>query len=414
HRDMTHPEGGFYSAEDADSLPPELKGKVDDSGHEHRKEGAFYVWTRAEILDAAGPGEGDIFSYRYGVRPGGNAESDPQGEFVDKNILFAAHSVSETAKRFRKTEAETRAILETARRRLFQARAKRPRPHLDDKVLVSWNGLMISAFASGAQTLDDPAYLAAAEKAARFIRARLYDAKRNRLYRRWRAGERKVSGIADDYAFLVQGLLDLYETSLRAEWLEWAVKLTDAQNELFFDSKDGGFFMTSAGHDKRLLVRVKEDSDNVEPAASSVAALNLLRLSWFTGRKDFREKAEKTLALFSAQMREQPRSLPRMLVALDYALAKPRQIVIAGDRDAPETRAMLREVHARFLPDKILMLLDQGPDRVALERRLPFLKGIVPITGRTAAYVCVDYACELPTSDLETFKAILDGKPPGR
>ncbi|MBI2384622.1 MAG: thioredoxin domain-containing protein [Elusimicrobia bacterium] len=411
-RDMTHPEGGFYSAEDADSLPPELLGKVEDVGHEHRKEGAFYVWTQAEILDAAGPGEGEIFDYRYGVSAGGNAESDPQGEFGDKNILYAAHTIPETAKRFKRTEDETRAILETARQRLFRVRAKRPRPHLDDKVLVSWNGLMISAFAQGAQVLDDPAYLAAAEKAARFIRANLYDAKRNRLYRRWRAGERKVPGIADDYAFLVQGLLDLYETSLRAEWLEWAVKLSDAQNELFYDAKDGGFFMTASGHDKRLLVRVKEDSDNVEPAASSVAALNLLRLSWFTGRKDFREKAEKTLALFGTQMRDQPRSLPRMMVALDYSLAKPRQIVIAGERDAPETRAMLREVHSRFLPNKILMLLDRGPDREALERRLPFLKGVVPIKGRTAAYVCVDYACELPTSDLETFKAILDGKRP--
>ncbi len=411
-RDMTHPEGGFYSAEDADSLPPELLGKVDDVGHEHRKEGAFYVWDHAEIIETAGPGEGEIFNYRYGVRSGGNAESDPQGEFEGKNILFAAHAIGETAKRFRKTEDRTRAILATARQRLFQARAKRPRPHLDDKILVSWNGLMISAFAQGAQTWDDPAYLEAAEKAARFLRERLYDAKRNRLYRRWRDGERKVPGIADDYAFLVQGLLDLYEASLRAEWLEWAVRLTEAQNELFYDPKDGGFYMTAPGHDKRLLVRIKEDSDNVEPAASSVAALNLLRLSWFTGRRDFREKAEKTLALFGAQMRDQPRSLPRMLVALDYALSKPRQIVIAGERAAPETRAMLREVHSRFLPNKIVMVLGRGRDRETLQSWLPFLKGVVPLKGRTAAYVCVDYACELPTSDLEIFKAILDGERP--
>ncbi len=409
-RDMTHPEGGFYSAEDADSLPAELQGKVDGSGHEHRKEGSFYIWRQAEILDAAGPGEGEVFNYSYGVESGGNAESDPQGEFEGKNILFAAHSVVETAAKFKKTEDEARKILATARERLFRARVKRPRPHLDDKILVSWNGLMISAFAQGAQALDDPGYLAAAEKAARFIRARLYDAGRNRLYRRWRAGERKIPGIADDYAFLVQGLLDLYEASLRVEWLEWAVKLTEAQNELFYDPKDGGFFMTAVGHDKHLLVRVKEDSDNVEPAASSVAALNLLRLSWFTGRKDFREKAEKTLALFGAQMREQPRSLPRMLVALDYTLAKPRQIVIAGDPNAPQTRAMLKEVHARFMPNKILILLDEGAGRAAIERWQPSLRGMVRSKGRTTAYVCVDYACELPTSDLETFKAILDGK----
>lgn len=411
-RDMTHPQGGFYSAEDADSLPPELQGKVNDSGHEYRKEGAFYLWRQTEILDAAGPGEAEIFNYRYGVEPGGNAESDPQGEFADKNILYAAHSVSETATRFKRTEDETRAILATARQRLFRARAKRPRPHLDDKVLVSWNGLMISAFAQGAQTLDDPAYLESSEKAARFIRARLYDAGSNRLYRRWRAGERKVPGIADDYAFLVQGLLDLYEASFRAEWLEWAVRLTEAQNELFYDPRDGGFFMTASGHDKRLLVRVKEDSDNVEPAASSVAALNLLRLSWFTGRKDFREKAEKTLALFAAQMRDQPRSLPRMLVALDYDLAKPRQIVIAGDPKSSDTRLMLKEVQERFLPNKVLMVLDDGPNRAALQRWLPSLRGMIRSKGRAMAYVCIDYACELPTTDLETFKSILDGKRP--
>jgi uncharacterized protein YyaL (SSP411 family) len=157
-------------------------------------------------------------------------------------------------------------------------------------------------------------------------------------------------------------------------------------------------------------VRVKEDSDNVEPSASSVAALNLERLSWFTGRKDFREKAEKTLALFAAQMRDQPRSLPQMLGALEYTLSKPRQIVIAGDPAAPETRAMFREIYARFIPGKVVMLLDQGRGRETLQSWLPSLKSVVPIKGRTTAYVCVDYACELPTHDLQTFKAILDGK----
>ena len=290
-------------------------------------------------------------------------------------------------------------------------REKRPRPQLDDKILVSWNGLMISAFAQGAQALDDPACLQAAQKAARFIHARLYDPGRNRLYHRWRAGERKVPGIADDYAFLIQGLLDLYEASFRTEWLEWAVQLTEAQNELFYDPRAGGFFTTSSGHDKRLLVRMKGSSDNAEPAASSVAALNLLRLSSFTGRKDFREKAEKTLTLFGSRMRDQPSSLPRMLVALDYALGMPRRIVIAGDPEAPATRAMLREVRARFLPGSVVMLLGQERDRATLQGWLPFLKGAVPLKGRTAAYVCVGYACGLPTGDLETFKSILDGSP---
>ncbi|MBI5631313.1 MAG: thioredoxin domain-containing protein [Elusimicrobia bacterium] len=409
-RDMTHPEGGFYSAEDADSLPPELAGKVDDVGHEHRSEGAFYLWSKDEVHQVLGKEAAELFSYRYGVEPNGNAESDPHGDFKGKNILFAARTIPETARKFGKSEAEAEGLLRGARAKLLEVRAKRPRPHLDDKVLSDWNGLMISAFARAAQVLDDPGYLRAAEKSARFIRTRLYDEKQNRLYRRWREGERKVSGLAIDYVLLTQGLIDLYEASLDADWLRWAVRLSEAQLKVFYDAGKGGFYQTAPGYDKNLLLRSMDDSDNVIPAASSVAALNFLRLAQFTGRKDFRQAADKTLTRFGAQMKQQPRSLPQMLAALDYALGKPKQIIIAGVPDAPDTRRMLREVHERFLPHKILMLVGEGGDRETLMRWLPFLKGVTPIKGKATAYVCVDYACELPTNDLPTFQAILDGK----
>ncbi|MDE2143943.1 MAG: thioredoxin domain-containing protein, partial [Elusimicrobia bacterium] len=225
-RDMTAPEGGFYSAEDADSLPP---GAPADGA---LREGAFYLWRKADIFAALGPGVGEIFCARYGVEPGGNIGRDPQGEFGGLNILYAAQSATGTAREFHKPEDETRQILEDARRKLLAARQGRRRPLRDDKVVTSWNGLMISAFAKAASTFDDDHDLQAAEGAARFVRTRLYDAKTGRLYRYWRDGERRGAGLADDYAFLVQGLLDLYEASFDANWLEWAVRLTETQQAL--------------------------------------------------------------------------------------------------------------------------------------------------------------------------------------
>jgi uncharacterized protein YyaL (SSP411 family) len=409
-RDMTHPEGGFYSAEDADSLPPELKGKVEDIGHEHRSEGAFYIWPKSEILRVLGKEAGEIFSYRYGVEPGGNAESDPHGEFKGKNILYLAHTLPKVARKFGKSEAEIGRSLEASRNKLLELRAARPRPHRDDKVLSDWNGLMISAFAKAAQVLDDARYLEAAIKSARFIRARLYDEKTNRLYRRWREGERKVAGLAVDYALLTQGLIDLYEASFDPAWIEWAVRLSEAQLELFYDPEKGGLYQTAIGHDKNLLIRGMDDSDNVIPSASSVAALNFLRLAQFTDRKDFREAAEKTLTRFGAQMAQQPRSLPQMLAAMDFALSKTKQIIIAGTPGSPDTEKMLREVQDRFIPNKILMVVEEGKSKDAFLKWLPFLKGVGRIKGQATAYVCVDYACELPTNDLRTFQDILDGK----
>lgn len=389
-RDMTHPEGGFYSAEDADSLPAD--------GASEKKEGAFYVWQKDEILKILGKEVGEIFSFRFGVEEGGNAESDPQGEFKGKNILYLAHTLPETARKFKKSEAEVGKILYGARLRLFASRAARPRPHLDDKILSDWNGLMISAFARAAQILDDPKYLRAAEKSARFIRSRLYEEKEkekeHRLYRRWREGERNVPGLAVDYVLLTQGLIDLYEASFDAGWLEWAVQLSEAQLKLFYDPK-GGFYQTAIGHDPNLLLRTMEDSDNVIPAASSVAALNFLRLSQFTDRKDFREAAQMSLARFGAQMKQQPRSLPQMLVALDYALSKPTQIVIAGDPNSSDTKAMLKAVHERFIPNKIILLAGQS-----LASSIPFLKRLSPVNGKATAYVCENYACKLPTNDV--------------
>ncbi len=210
----------------------------------------------------------------------GNAPegSDPQGEFRGKNILYERQTFAETAKNFEKSELDVDESMRYRRATLLELRAQRPRPHLDDKIITAWNGLMISAFARGAQVLGDPSYLEAATRAAEFVRAKLYDAKARTLERSYRGGPADVPGFAEDYAFYIQGLLDLYEASFDSQWLQLAEQLQATQDRLFWDDKNGGYF-TSTGKDPSILLRMKEDNDNAEPAASSIAARNLLRLA---------------------------------------------------------------------------------------------------------------------------------------
>ncbi len=256
-RDLTDAGGGFYSAEDADSLTK--------AGGTEKAEGAFYVWTKKEIDDALGE-HAELFDYQYGVEESGNAPegSDPQGEFRSKNILYERQSFAETAKHFGRSELDVDESMRYRRATLLELRAKRPRPHLDDKIITAWNGLMISAFARGAQVLGDTNYLEAATRAAEFVRANLYDAKSHTLRRSYRGGPAEIGGFAEDYAFYIQGLLDLYEASFDVKWLRLAEQLQATQDRLFWDDKNGGYF-TSTGDDPSILLRLKEDSDNAEP-----------------------------------------------------------------------------------------------------------------------------------------------------
>src|SRR4030095_16351016 len=356
-RDMTSKEGGFFSAEDADS--PVVAG-IGDFGHSKTAAGVFYVWTEKEI-DAALADAAEFFEFHYGVQPHGNAPegSDPQDEFRGKNILIERHTIAETAKHFRKTEQEIGKVLADSREKLFSIRGKRPRPHLDDKIIAAWNGPMISAYARGARVLNEPRYLEIAVRAAKFLQSNLYDPSRKILYRNYRGGRSQIEGFADDYAFVIQGLLDLYEASFDVEWLKFAVQLQESQDGLFFDEKNGGYFSTS-GKDQSVFLRIKDDNDGAEPAASSVAALNLLRLSQFRDDKQMAERARKTIDAFAATLSHFPSAMPQMLVAVDYSLSKPRQIVIAGTRDAPETKALVNAVSRHFLPKTLLFLADGG------------------------------------------------------
>ena len=395
-RDMTSKEGGFFSAEDADS-PVVAAGA--DLGHLETKEGAFYVWTKNEIDDALGD-IAEIFDFHYGVQPHGNAPegSDPQDEFRGKNILIERHTIAETASHFQKTEEDIGKLLAQGREKLFSIRAKRPRPHLDDKIIAAWNGLMISAYARAAQVLDNPRYLEIATRTAKFLRTNLYEEKSKLLYRNYRGGRSDIEGFADDYAFVIQGLLDLYEASFDVEWLKFAVELQETQDRFFFDGKNDGYFSTS-GKDESVFLRMKDDNDGAEPAASSVAALNLLRLSQFRDDKAMAERARKTIDAFATTLSHFPSAMPQMLVALDSASSKPRQIVIAGKREVPETKALLREVNRHFLPKTILVLADGAEGQKYLGEKNEAIGAMSPIDGKSAAYVCENFTCKAPVTD---------------
>jgi uncharacterized protein YyaL (SSP411 family) len=353
-RDMTSPDGGFYSAEDADS---------------EGVEGKFYVWTHEEIEKVLGD-RADAFCQAYGVTVDGNWEHG-------WNVL---HVVSPEAAGFAKERAK-----------LFAVREKRIRPHRDEKVLTAWNGLMISALSRASQAFDEPKYRDAAERAARYLVAnRLKDGKLTRTA--------TVPAMVEDYAFLGNGLVDLYETDFDPQWLVTATKLADTMLAQFYDAKDGGFYQTD-GHDPSVIVRSKEDYDGAEPSGNSMAALLLLRLAQFTDRADYRDAAEKTLQLFGDHLRKAPSTVPQMLCVLDFYLSKPKQIVIAGKPDAADTKAMLHAVREQHLPNAIVILADGGDSQKTLAKLLPFLETIKPIDGKATAYVCVNYACQLPTNE---------------
>jgi uncharacterized protein YyaL (SSP411 family) len=332
-RDLQDPSGAFYSAEDADSLDPQAAKK---------REGAFYVWEKSEIEELFGKEKGEIVSFIYGIRPEGNVENDPHGEFPRKNILSLARTPGEAAIQFKKQVSEIERILTESKKKLFVARGRRTRPHRDDKILTDWNGLMISSLAFGSRVLEEPRYLEAARKAGDVILEKLVR-KDGRLLHRYREGEASIVGTLEDYAFFVHGLFDLYEASFDPRYLKEAKRLSEEMIRLFWDEERGGFFFTATDGEK-LIVRQKEIYDGAIPSGNSLAALDLLRVGRLTMEKEFEKKAERLFNAFSAVIQQNPEAYVQILVALDFALGPSREIVIAGGESQGETRALLREV----------------------------------------------------------------------
>ena len=381
---MTAPEGAFYSAEDADSPLPEDPSR--------KGEGAFYLWTWDEIEQALPPAAAEAFRSRFGVERGGNVRHDPHGEFAGKNILFVSRPGDDPN-------------LADSRAKLLAIRSERPRPYRDDKILTAWNGLMISAFARGAQVLDESKLATAARRAASFFTTSMWDG--GTLLRRYRDGEAAIAGFLDDYAFLTQALLDLYETDFEIAHLETAIAITERMLELFEDREAGAFFSTAEG-DPELVLRIKDDYDGAEPAGNSVAILNLLRLARITRRSGFAEAAERALQALASRISSQPVAVPQLLVALMFRQASPLQIILSGERDTEPTRALLSRLRERFQPNAIVLLVDSEETRKTLSGFAPEVAGMRQAGERTAAYVCRDYACDLPTTDPNRFAELLD------
>jgi uncharacterized protein len=381
-RDMTDPAGGFYSAEDADSVPPEQA----DDANAHKMEGAFYIWRDDEIGALLGE-DAVLARRRFGIEAGGNAPHDPQGEFAGRNLLYVAEDVHDIAMRTGRPPAEVAQAVERIRQMLFGARATRPRPHLDDKVLTAWNGLAIAAFA----------------RAAAFIRSTLWRPESGVLLRRYRDGEAGIDGYAEDYAFLIFGLLELLQADGDPAWLEWALALQAAQDARFWDAEAGGWFSTT-GHDPTVLLRLKDDHDGAEPAAGSISIANLLTLAHLVPDAEARAKVERTLARIGPRIGAAARAVPMMLCGLSAWHHGLSQIVVIGA--APESLALRRQLAGHYVPFAVVLPVEPGSRQRALATRLEFIAGMSAPRG-AAAYVCREFTCQQPVSRAEDLQALL-------
>jgi len=379
-REMTYPGGGFYSAEDAESI-------VDPSKPEVKEEGAFYTWHKSEIDAILTSAEADVFNYYYGIKQNGNVKFDPQGEFKNENILYVTHSIEETSKKLNLKVEKTKSLLSSAEEKVNNKREQKPHPHLDDKIILSWNGLMISAFAKAYQVLGDEKYLSAAVNASNFIINKLYNSNGEILLRRYRDGEARFDAHLNDYAFFIQALLDLYETSFDIRWFETAIKLNQKQIKLFYDKDHGGFFDT-AGNDSNIIVRTKE---------------------WFDDNK-LMEMAVRSLAYFGERIKQAPQAMPQFLVAVDFSLSEPKQIIIAGSQSDPHTKELLQEVHSHFIPNKIILLADGDKSQKTLASYIPFIENVTTRDGKSTAYICENFTCQLPTFDRSMVAKLLTNK----
>jgi uncharacterized protein YyaL (SSP411 family) len=396
-RDMTHAEGGFYSAEDADST-----SKDDKKIH---SEGLFYIWDYDEISELLGD-DATIFNAVYGVRVGGNALHDPLGEFYYKNIFFQELSFADAAEKLNITEDDVKKICAKSIQTLFTAREKRPRPHLDDKIITAWNGLMISAFSTGYKVTGDEKYRNAAMKCAEFIKTNLMD-DQFVLLRRYRDGEARFNGQLEDYAFYIQGLIDLYETTFDVTWLQLAVDLQDKQNKLFADWA-GGYFDTN-GEDRSIFLRLKNDYDGAEPSGNSVSAMNLLLLGQYTNNADYTTRATDLFAVFSEGLNHSPLGRPNLVSALDFASSKPMQIIIVGEPEQKESQALLAVINKMYLPNTITIMAS-AESRTFFEPKMATFEYLVQLNGKATAYLCENYTCQKPVTTPTELEKLLQQK----
>jgi uncharacterized protein YyaL (SSP411 family) len=381
-RDMTSPEGGFYSAEDADS---------------EGEEGKFYVWTTEEFRRVL---DDDEISRRWEtilrLSPEGNFTDEATHRKTGANILHLTAPLDKWAGKLNVTEEKLRNEWGDIRARLFNIRENRIHPLKDDKILTDWNGLMIAALAQGARILNKAEYESAARKAAHFIQTKMMDAK-GRLFHRYRDGELAVEAHANDYAFLIQGLLNLYQTTFDLNYAEQAKALQERMIEDFWDEKDGGFYSTPKGNDD-LPVRPKELYDGAIPSANSVALNNLVSLSRLTGDPGWESRAQAMIRAFSGTVKTQPQAFTYFLCALDFAMRPGQEVIITGEPRATDTRQLLEALNLNFSPHKVAIVKsDENAERLA--QFAGYTDGLQVIAGQATAHVCRDGSCTDSTSD---------------
>ncbi|MBP7934966.1 MAG: thioredoxin domain-containing protein [Phycisphaerae bacterium] len=380
--DLRSPEGGFYSSRDADS----------EGG-----EGRYYVWTKPEVMAVLGNPVGELFCAFYDVTDQGNWEG--------RSILNVPRS-EETVARAHGLKVETlKDILAEARARLLAARGRRVPPALDDKILTGWNGLMIASLARGGRILGERRDTVAAAQAADFILTSMRE--NGRLMRTYRKGTAHTGGYLDDYAFFIEGLIELYESTFEKRWLDESVRLVDLMIDHFWDDANGAFFYT-ADDAERLIVRSKDSRDHATPSGNSVALMDLLRLAALLDRRDLRVKADRTIRAFAGAVTESPLSFARFLAGVAAAGSAPSEVAIVGSPNQTETRSLIHAVHEVYDPWRIVALLDpEDPDAAAWQDRIPLLQGKTRIQGRGAVYVCRNHTCRRPATDVETLRSEL-------
>jgi uncharacterized protein YyaL (SSP411 family) len=381
-REMTAPEGGFYSAEDADS---------------DGEEGKFYLWSPKQLRETLGADEAEWLMQVYNVTEGGNFFDQATQAKTGANILWLARTPSELAGEWGLSETEFRNRLESNRQKLFQARTKRVPPHKDDKILTDWNGLMLAALARGYQVLGQPEYLAAAEKCAEFVLERLRT-RDGRLLHRYRDGQPAIAGHLDDYAFFSWGLLELYAANFESRALQTAQELTKIALNHFWDNVAGGFFF-SPDDARDLLVRQKLVYDGAIPSGNSVALMNLLRLTRMTGNPEFERKADQLGRAFAREINSFPAAHTQFMSALSFTFGQSIEVVIAGNPAAADTQKMLHALRSRYLPNLVVLLRPDVVGEPDICRLAEFTKHQRMLDGKATAYVCQNFQCQIPTTD---------------
>jgi len=385
-------EGGFYSAEDAESLP--------EAGAKLKKEGAYNLWEKKEIEIILNEIEAKIFEFFYGIENHGNTLNDPHEVFGKKNVLFVANDIYETAKKFDKTPEEIAEIIDEARSKLLIERNKRPKPHLDDKILTSWNGLMISAFTKIFQATQKKEYLDYANQTVEFILNNLYNKEDKMLLHRYRDGEARFTGTLEDYSFFISALIDMYESTFEIHYLKTAIEINNITIEKFYDNEKGGFFDVTNSDD--ILLKTKDSYDGAEPAGNSIQIMNLLKLGFMTDDKGLIEKAEMSLKLFYTDLNRLPFSSPQMLCALSFYMHSPKEIILSGNLESEKLKEILKLIFETYIPNKVLLFAADELQSIS-----KFISSIVNSSGKDEVYVCEDYKCNLPTDDIDELEKLL-------